>query len=179
MAKKTSNGTGTLEDLKTRAAQGSALNAQTRALFPEAKELPKEDRRLSRGKMGLVEGAALRSVVDAVDLEPAIFATLADEDEGHDPDKLETDLLRDRIDRHAIYTRQAEEHLALAKLFSDAALAHGALVRPVALAAYEIAKPISKRHPAIRERIAPLMNYYAANAAAAVETRQANKAAKK
>ena len=179
MAKKTKDGDGTLEDLKKRAAQSSALTAQTRALFPEAQEFAKEDRRQSRGKMGLVEGAALRGVVDAIDLEPAIFATLADEDEGHDPDKLETDLLRDRIDRHEIYTRQAEEHLALAKVFSDAALAHGALVRPVALAAYEIAKPISKRHPAIRAKIAPLVDYYAANAAAAVETRQANKATKK
>ncbi len=179
MAKKTKDSEGTLADLKKRAEQSSALTAQTRALFPEAKTITKEDRRLSRGKMGLVEGAALRGVVDAVDLEPAIFNTLADEDEGHEPDTLETDLLRDRIDRHEIYTRQAEEHLALAKLFSDAALAHGALVRPVALAAYEIAKPISKRHPGIREKIAPLMDYYGANAAAAVETREANKAGKK
>jgi len=142
-------------------------------------KVTKEDRRLSRGKMGLVEAAALRECVGAVDLEPAIFAPLADEDEGRDPDKLETDLLRDRFDRHEIYTRMAEEHLALARLFSDAALAHGALVRPVTLAIHEIAKPISKRHPAIREKIQPLMDYYAANAAAAIETREANKASKK
>src|SRR4051812_3757020 len=85
MAKKTNDSDSTLADLKKRAEQGSALNAQTRALFPEAKLVAKEDRRLSRGKMGLVEGAALRGVVDAIDLEPAIFNTLADEDEGHDP----------------------------------------------------------------------------------------------
>ena len=64
------------------------------------------------------------------------------------------------------------------KVFTDAALANGALVRPLALAAYEIAKPISKRNAAVREKIAPLMNYYAGNAEAAAETRQANKARK-
>ena len=179
MAKKTRVGSGTLEDLKKRATQGSALTEQKRALFPEAHKITKADRRLSRGKMGLVEGAALRGVVDAIDLEPAIFASLADEDDGHDPDKLETDLLRERLDRHAIYTRQAEEHLALAKIFLDAALAQGALVRPVALAAYEIAKPISKRNAAIREKIQPLIDYYAGNAAAGIEAREANKANKK
>ena len=42
-----------------------------------------------------------------------------------------------------------------------------------------IAKPISKRHPGIREKIAPLMDYHGANSAVAVETRGANKANKK
>jgi hypothetical protein len=68
---------------------------------------------------------------------------------------------------------------ALGKLLSDAALTHAALCKPVTLAAYEIAKPVSKRNPAVREKLAPLIDYYGANAAAAVETRQANKAAKK
>ena len=178
MAKTPKDGEGSIEDLRKRAAQGSALIAQNLALFPEAKGLAKQDRRSSRGKMGLVEAKALRGVVGAIDLEPAIFASLADEDEGHDPNKVETDLVRDRFDRHEIYTLQAEAHLAAAKVFTDAALANGALVRPLALAAYEIAKPISKRNAAMREKIAPLMDYYAGNAEAAAETRQANKARK-
>lgn len=178
MAKTPKDGEGSIEDLRKRAAQGSALIAQNLALFPEAKGLAKQDRRSSRGKMGLVEAKALRGVVGAIDLEPAIFASLADEDEGHDPNKVETDLVRDRFDRHEIYTLQAEAHLAAAKVFTDAALANGALVRPLALAAYEIAKPISKRNAAMREKIAPLMDYYAGNAEAAAETRQANKAKK-
>ena len=56
---------------------------------------------------------------------------------------------------------------ASGKLLSDAALTHAALCKPVTLAAFEIAKPVSKRNPAVREKIAPLLDYYGANAAAA------------
>ena len=178
MAKTTKDAEGSLEDLQKRAAQSSELNAQIRAHFPEARQLAKQDRRSSRGKMGLVEAAALRGTLDAIDLEPAVFSSLADEDEGHDPEKVETDLLRERFNRHEIYTRLADELTATAKLLTDAALTNGAMVRPLCLAAYEIAKPISKRHPAMREKITTLIDYYAGNAEAAAETRQANKAKK-
>jgi hypothetical protein len=73
-------------------------------------------------------------VVDAMDLQPGIFEALADEDEGHDPNKLETELLRDRFDRHEIYLSLAAEVEEVASVFSDTALAGGALVKPVALA---------------------------------------------
>ena len=127
---------------------------------------------------GAKEGLALRGVLDAVDLEPAMFASLADEDEGHDPGKLETDLLRERFDCHQIYSSIADEMESLASVLSDAALTHAALAKPVTLAAYEIARPVSKRHPAIRAKLAPTLDYYGANAAAAIETRKANKAAR-
>jgi hypothetical protein len=48
----------------------------------------------------------------------------------------------------------------------------GALVKPVALAGYEIAKPISKRNDAIRGKIVKALDFYGALAAAA--TRRAN-----
>jgi hypothetical protein len=49
MAKKTNDESeGTLADLKKRAEQGSAFTVQTRALFPEAKTVAREDRRQSR-----------------------------------------------------------------------------------------------------------------------------------
>ena len=179
MAKKTKDGEGLLADLTKRSTRGKALLAEFRALFSEAHALSKDDRLRSRGKLGLKEGSALRGVLDAVDLEPAIFASLADEDEGHDPEKLETDLLRERFDCHHLYKSLADELEAVASLLSDAALAHAAQCKPVTLAAYEIAKPVSKRNPAIRAKITPLLDYYGANAAAANETRQANKAAKK
>lgn len=63
-------------------------------MFPEVSGLAKNDRLSSAGKMGLKEAVALRSVIDAMDAEPAIFGVLADEDEGHDPGKLETALIR-------------------------------------------------------------------------------------
>lgn len=59
--------------------------------------------------MGLEENKVLRSVIDVMDLLPAVFAVLADEDEGHDPERLERDLLRDCLDEHEVYTTLAEE----------------------------------------------------------------------
>jgi hypothetical protein len=111
MAKKTKDDEGKLlADLTKSFARGKALLSEFRALFPEAHALPKDDRRRSRGKLGIKEGTALRGVLDA-------------------------------------------------------ALTHAALFKPVTLAAYEIAKPVSKRNPAVREKIAPLIDYYGANAA--------------
>ena len=165
-------------ELKKRAAKARTLLAEARALFPNARRVAKDDRRSSQGRLGADEATALRSVVDAMEAEPAIFSVLADEDEGHHPNKLETDLLRDRFDRQQLYAELSAEVADLASLLSDSALTVGALVKPITLAGYEIAKPLSKRHKVIREKIAPALDYYGANAAAAVAARRANKAAK-
>jgi hypothetical protein len=175
MGKKTQDTEVTIADLRKRHTQAKRLLAELRALFPEAHGMAKDDRRRSQGKLGAAESKALRGVVDAIDIEPAIFASLADEDEGHDPNRLETDLLRDRFDRLDLYAEIAAELEAVAGVFSDKALTIGAQVKPVTLAAYEIAKPVSKRHPKIREKIAPTLDYYGANAAAAAAARRANK----
>jgi len=108
-----------------------------------------------------------------------MFASLADEDEGHDPKAVETDLLRDRFDRHDVYAQVSDEIAAVAGVLSDHALTLGAQVKPVTLAAYEIAKPISKRNAAVREKIAPALDYHGANAAAAAASRKAKQAVKK
>ena len=91
------------------------------------------------------------------------------EDAGNEPA-----LLRDRFDRHEIYASLATEIEEAANVFSDTALAMGALVKPVALAGYEIAKPISKRNDAIRGKIAKALDFYGGRALAAAATRRAN-----
>ena len=173
MPKKVQGEKGSVADLQARAAQFRTALEGIRGMFPEARRVAKDDRLTSLGKMGLKEAAALRSVVDAMDAEPAIFGVLADEDEGHDPGKLETALIRDRFDRHQVYAEMTAELEAVAALFADAALEMGALVKPVTLAAYEIAKPLRKRHKVIREKIAPALDYYGGNAAAAAAARRA------
>lgn len=178
MGKKAQDAQLTITELKKRKADVSAVADKIRGQFPEAKRLAKGDRRASVGKIGEKEAAGLRGVIDAMEVEPAVFGILADEDEGHDPNKLETDLLRDRLDRHQIYSEMAAELQELADRFSDAALSMGALVKPVCLAAYEIAKPLSRRHPAIREKIAPMLDYYSRNAEAAAAARRENKGEK-
>jgi predicted nicotinamide N-methyase len=91
----------------------------------------------------------------------------------HPVPKLETALLSDRLDRHGIYSSLAAE-VEQASILSDAALAMGALVKPVALAGYEIAKPISKRNEAIRGKIVKALDFYGGRALAAAATRRAN-----
>ena len=174
MGKKLHDTALTVDELRQRALKGRTLLGEIRALFPEAHGLAKDDRRLSQGKMGADEAAALRGVVDAMDLQPAAFDSLADDDEGHDPNKLETALLRDRFDRHEIYASLAGEIEEATKVFSDTALAMGALVKPVALAGYEIAKPISKRDDAIRGKLAKALDFYGGRSLAAAAARRAN-----
>jgi hypothetical protein len=174
MGKKVHDTALTVDELNQRALKAKALLGEIRALFPEAHGLAKDDRRLSQGKMGVDEAEALRGVVDAMDLQPGIFEALADEDEGHDPNKLETELLRDRFDRHAIYLSLAAEVEEVANVFSDTALAVGALVKPVSLAGYEIAKPISKRSEAIRGKIAKALDLYSGRALAGAAARRAS-----
>lgn len=178
MAKKNQNGNLALADLKKGAAEITKYLDGVPARLPEAHLLPDGDRRASQGKMGLEEGKALRCMPDAMDLEPAIFGVLADEDEGDDPGKLETNLIRERFERWQVYLELSNKLGELSKLFADAAITAGAQVKPVCQAGYEIAKPISKRHKGMRAAIGPLLNYYGANAAAAAESRLANKAAK-
>jgi hypothetical protein len=71
--------------------------------------------------MGEEEAEALRGVVDAMDLQPALFDSLAlaDEDEGQDPNKLETSLLRDRLDHHSIYLALAAQAEEVAGVMAD------------------------------------------------------------
>jgi hypothetical protein len=166
------------DDLKKRAAQGHALISQIRELFSEAHEMPSDDRRRSTGRVGDDESIALQGVVGAMEIRPASFEVLADEDEGEDPLRLETELMRARFARRDTYSGLAEELRKVATIFEDEAMAQGALVVPVARAAYEIAKPLSRRDPAVREKLAPALNYYGANGTAAAAARKANKESK-
>lgn len=169
----------TFAELKKRVAKGQKLLAELRALFPEAQEMPQDDRRRSQGRFGLEESEGLRGVVDAMDAEPAVFASLADRDGGNDPKRLETELLRDRLDQHDAYVELAEEAESFARALNDRALEIGALVAPPLRAGYEIAKPVSKNNAVIRRKIAKMLDYHGANAAAAAASRKANRSSKK
>jgi hypothetical protein len=175
MTKKKTNPSA-LADLQKRAAKAQALLAELSALFPEAAELPTNDRTVSQGRMGLEESGALVTMCDVVEYSPAPFAGLADEDEGDDPNKVETDLVRERFGEHDVYRGLAASLDEVSQLFSDTAIAKGLLVKPFALAVYEIAKPVSKRDAKLRGLLAPLLNYYGTNAKLAAEARKANKA---
>src|SRR5262245_6566875 len=97
-----------LLELKKRVEKALELIGQVRELFPDLVELTEEERKYSQGRMRTDEPAAMRTVLDAVDASPEYFKSLADEDEGHDPNKFETDLLRDRLERRELYRQVAE-----------------------------------------------------------------------
>jgi hypothetical protein len=179
MGSKKKNGNSTSADLKSRVTKGRALLAQLRALFPEAQEMPQDDRQRSQGRFGLEESEGMRGVVDAMEAEPAVFASLADRDGGNDPKRLETELLRDRLDQHDAYLELAADTESFARALNDRALEIGALVAPPLRAGYEIAKPVSKNNPVIRRKIAKMLDYHGGNAAAAAAARKANRSSKK
>jgi hypothetical protein len=174
--KKKTDSAAAVADLEKRKAKAEALLQELLGLFPEAAALPADDRLTSQGRMGDGESAALVVLCDVVDAAPAAFAVLADEDAGDDPTKVETDLVRTRFAEHDLYRGLAGDVARAAKLFSDTALARGILVKPFAQAAYEIAKPLSKRDPKIRSLLAPALDYYANNAKLAAASRKAKHA---
>jgi hypothetical protein len=178
MPKKKPADDGAIHALEKHAAEARTLIANLRALFPDAHAMAADDRRRSLGRVGDGESRVLQTLVDAMELRPALFAVLADEDDGDDPEALETSLIRKRFAMRDTYAALAAELHALAAVLEDEALAQGALALPVTRAAYEIAKPVSRRDAALREKIAPALDYYGANAAAAAAARKANKGGK-
>jgi hypothetical protein len=171
--KKTTDAANELAELQKRKAKAEDLLSQLEALFPEAVDLPAGDRRGSQGRMGIEESAALAATCDVVDAKPEFFSGLADEDQGDDPDRVETDLVRTRFGEHDVYRELASSVGDLAQRFSDTAIARGALVKPFALAVYAIAKPVSQRDPKIRGLIAPILDYYSSNAKLGAKSRKA------
>lgn len=167
-----------LADLNNRAEKAKSLLDQALALFPDAHALATDDRRRSTGRMGADESTALRAVLGAIDARPELFAVLADEDEGHDPTRVEVDLVRERFDHHDLYRDLAEHAQHVADVIGDTALAFGARVKPFAGAVYEMGKVVGKREPKVAEAIAAARDYYGANARAAAKVRMAKKAPK-
>ena len=149
-----------IEELRKRVTKAIALIGEVKALFPDLVKLTEDDRKHSQGRMRHGEPAILRSVLDAVDLEPQYFKSLADEDEGHDPNKFETDLLRERLERRELYQQVADALEPFTADLSDTALHFGGLVRPAALAAYRIAKTLAHTDQKMRNAVAAAIDFF-------------------
>lgn len=149
-----------IEELRKRVAEGMAMAKKLRTMFPELVRKTEEDRKYSQGNMRKGEGPMLSKVLDAVDLRPAYFESLADRDEGHDPRKFETPLLRDRLERRELYYQLAAELEPLGSDFEDTALHFGELSRPAVLAAYRIAKTLAETDQALRTAIADVIDFF-------------------
>jgi hypothetical protein len=149
-----------ITELEDRVAKAKRLFAEIGALLPGLATLTDDDRRHSDGKLRDGEGDALGSVIDVAEKNPQYFAALADKDGGFDPKTFETSLLRDHLARRPIIAALAAAADALMTPLGDTVLALGEQVRPVLLAAYQIAKPIAAADDAVRSTLAPALDFY-------------------
>jgi hypothetical protein len=166
-----------LDELQRRAEQSAALMNQAIALLPGALTMTAQERRHSPGRLRSGEGPVYLDVISIIEEYPAFFEGLADLDEGVDPGKVETGLMRDRIQRAEILAplgKLTEKFVGI----SDSVLHLRGLVRQPVTEAYGIAKSLARTNAAIRSRLARTIDYYAGFARVAAAARKANAASK-
>src|SRR4051812_17965469 len=83
-----------LDELKKRVEKAIALLSQIEELLPGLLQLTDDARCRSSGHYRKGEAEALASLVDLAEKKPALFESLADQDEGHNPMQFEHELLR-------------------------------------------------------------------------------------
>jgi hypothetical protein len=110
-------------------------------------------------------------VLQVVDLKPALFESLADQDEGMDPRAFESMLLRDRIEKHRLFSRIAEKLSPLGGKLSDSTLYTATKFRDALYAAYRIAKTHAETDRRINDVLAPVIDFMRRNAVAAAKKR--------
>ena len=134
-----------------------------------------EDRSHSDGRIrNEGEEKALRAVAATIARDPDSYRALAAKDNGHDPKRVETELLVARLDRRAVLAELAKRLTPLAQKCEDTVLAQGELCKPVLSAAYQIGKALAEHAPAIRTTLQPALDYYGAIGRKAAATRAAN-----
>ncbi len=149
-----------LAELERRVEKVQALLSEAQALLPGLRTLTEEDRRHSNGRLRAGEGAILERVLDAVRAQPSYFVSLADEDEGHDPTRLEVELIADRLARRNLLAQLQGQFAAVEQPLSDTVLHLGEQTRTVLLAAYRIARTLARSDHKLRDLIAPVIDYY-------------------
>lgn len=162
----------TAAELSARKAAIVAHLDEIDAEMHDAVELADEDRSRAQRVRGPGEKKALASVLDYVDARPEAFLRLADRDDGVDPERFETALLRDRLEGAAILSSILERLDETRRRISDAALYLSNLVKPTALAAYEIAKPLARSDKKAGQKLNGARDYYGGLARAGMKTRE-------
>ena len=123
--------------------------------------LTKDDRRVSTGRFRAGEPAALEGVLDVAEANPAVFAVLGGVDGGNDPNTFEAALLRDKLRSAGSMVEFADALEALARDVRDTQMQLGADVRGPVLAAYEIAKVLSRHDTKAKSALAKTIDFYA------------------
>ncbi len=163
-----------IEQLHKNAARALELIAEIEGLLPGLVLFTVDDRSHSDGRIrNEGEAVALRAVLATIEHDPAAFRVLADKDNGRDPKKLESDLLRARLERRSVLATVTDKVAPLAQKLEDTVLAQGELCKPVLSAAYQIAKPLADYDATIRTKLQPALDYYSGMGRKAAASRAA------
>lgn len=149
-----------IAELTRRIQKVEALLTEAESLLPGLRTLTEDDRRHTNGKLRNGESEMLKRVLDAVRAQPGYFTSLADEDEGSDPTKLEVDLIADRLARRELLSQALARFARIEQPLSDSVLHLGEQTRTVLLAAYRIARTLARSDAKLRDQIAPVIDFY-------------------
>jgi hypothetical protein len=159
-------------------AEATAAVAQMQSFLPGLVTLPEAQRKLTGGRFRDGEAQALLSVIATCVARPELVASLADDDNGVDPDTFETTLLSSRIQLAAALAPLSATLTQLASNVDDTMLYLQELSKGPTLEAYAILKAVSKSDLSVKTAISPALDFYASFAKAAAATRKKNAAAK-
>jgi hypothetical protein len=142
------------------------------ALMADAVELSDAERRVALRLQGADEVTALGGVLDFAEARPALFASLANEDDGNDPAVFETKLLRGRLANASVLRGLLDRIDETRGAVSDSALYVATLAKRPLLAAYQIAKPHQGRDRECGKALNAAVDLYRAHSLAAAKTRR-------
>ncbi len=117
------------------------------------------------------------AALDVADLRPDTFKYLADKDNGLDPNKFETDLLRERLTKHQGFTTLSQAIAPVAGLLSDGPLSIALQVAEPLSQTYGLAKGMAAIDKVAHGIMADAISTNSAVAKKAAAKRAANKKA--
>jgi len=152
-----------------RREQAQALLASLSALYPEARNMLSDERRRSLGRLVYRDADLYAQLFDVIDGSKirAAFDALGAEDNGDDPERFETEVLRARLRRVGHLSAVSTGLRALADRLDDEALHLGAETATPALLALELARVLAKSNASFRGSIAPVLDALSAMTLAA------------
>jgi len=143
------------------------------ALMSDGVELSDAERHVALRLGGEDEAKALTGVLDFADARPAVFESLAKDDQGNDPDVFETSLLRGRLANALTLTKVAARIDETRAAITDSALYVTTLAKGPALAAYRIAKPHQQTDRELGKLLNAAVNLFRERAIAGAKARKA------
>lgn len=140
------------------------LEAAIAVLRPHTTTLLAQERATSSGKLRTGEADILREVLTAAEQNPALVAGHSDADEGQDPNRFETELLREWFDLHAAFAegaREAARHAELLNtLLSDSAMFYGARARRPTLRVYADLAALAQHNAPLRDQLRNAITFF-------------------